>query len=188
MRARTGASVLFAIVLCAAASPAAAQSGSKPQAPRSGPPALDISAGYSYVREAGTDGGVPNIYNAGWVVSVSHRIGASRIAVVGEAGGSYRLDVFGERQSLYGFFGGVRVPLVHLFHLSTFAQALVGKEYFSQPGFSESGIAFQPGAGVDLRLVGSIGLRVQGDYRIAHEEGINFQESRIAASLVFGMR
>jgi hypothetical protein len=181
--------VLMAIVMSAAtAAPSAAQGTAKPAAPPSNRSAMDVSAGYSYLREQGTGGQPASIYDKGWVAAVTRRMGRSRIAVVGEVGGSYRLDAFKERQSLYSVLGGVRFPLIHVGRFATFAQALAGVEFFSQPGFKEHGMAFQPGAGLDLPMWGAMGLRVQGDFRIAREEGVNFKEARVAASIVFGMR
>jgi hypothetical protein len=191
VRTRSVRNVLMAIMMAAAtgatAVPAAAQGRPTPAA-APGRPAIDVSAGYSYLREQGTGSQPANIYDKGWVIAVACRLGRSRVAVVGEVGGSYRLDAFGERQSLYGLLGGVRVPVVHVWRFATFAQALVGEESFKQPGFKEHGMAFQPGAGIDLPLWGKSGVRVQGDYRLAHEEGINFKEARVTASVVIGMR
>ena len=146
---------------------------------------LDVSGGYAYLREQGTDSPV-NIYNKGWVVEVTQRIGW--VGFVGELGASYRLDSVGARQSLYGFLGGVRFRVIRVAGLNFFAQALVGQERFSAPGFNEHGAAFQPGAGIDVPLVKKMGVRVQGDYRIAQENLVNYQEFRLTAGVVVGIR
>jgi hypothetical protein len=181
--------VLMAIVMCAAAAmPAAAQTSARPAAPAPSTPRMDISAGYSYLHEQGTGGLPANNYDKGWVAAVSCRVAGVRI--VGEIGGSYLYDAYGDRESLYGFLGGVRVGLIKVSRFSGFAQALVGMERFSAPGFSERNLAFQPGAGIDLPLTRKIGLRVQGDYRLVPStaEVTTFKEVRLTAGVVIGIR
>jgi hypothetical protein len=168
----------IAAACLAAATPARAQAVEAP--------AFHASGGYSYLQEQGIGGGRSTTYNKGWVGSVDWRVGNGPLAIVGEAGGSYRTNLGVERQSLYGFFGGVRVGLWHVGPARLFAQGLVGLERFAEPGFSEKGFAFQPGGGVDIGLTRELAFRVQGDFRVAREEGVTFKEVRVAAGAVFG--
>jgi opacity protein-like surface antigen len=168
---------LTALVATLAAAPAAAQ-----QQPRT-----TISGGYGWLRESGIGGSPAVTYNKGWVVSFAQRITTVRLAIVGEAGGQYRQASAIEGHSLYGFLGGLRFALTHGSRVSTFAQVLAGVERFSSPGFSEAGFAFQPGGGLDFALHKRVAIRVQGDFRLAHEEGVTFHEVRVAAGIVVGL-
>lgn len=159
------------------AAPAAAQ----------GQPATTISGAYGWLRESGIGGNPSVSYNKGWVVSVAQRVTADRLAIAGEAGGQYRTTSAIETHSLYGFLGGLRFGLTRGSRLSTFAQVLAGVERFSSPGFSEAGFAFQPGAGLDVALHKRVAVRVQGDFRMAHEEGVTFHEVRVAVGIVVGV-
>jgi opacity protein-like surface antigen len=167
---------LATLIATLAAAPAVAQ----------GQPATTISGGYGWLREAGIGGNPSVTYNKGWVVSVAQRVTAGRLAIAGEAGGQYRTTSAIETHSLYGFLGGLRFGLTRGSHVSTFAQVLAGVEKFSSPGFSEAGFAFQPGAGLDLAFHKRVALRVQGDFRMAHEEGVTFKEARFTAGIVVG--
>jgi len=168
---------LTALIATLSAPPAAAQ----------GPPATTISGGYGWLRESGIGGSPSVTYNKGWLVSVAQRISTGRIAIAGEVGGQYRTTSAIETHSLYGFLGGLRVELTRGSRLSTFAQVLAGVERFSSPGFSEAGFAFQPGAGLDFAFHKRVALRVQGDFRVAHEEGVTFKEARVAVGIVVGL-
>jgi hypothetical protein len=169
---RAGVTIGLTVILAALAAPAAAQD----------PARTAISGGYAFLRESGTGGNPAVTYRKGWVASISHTAG-TRLLIVGEIGGSYRTTLAIETHSLYGFFGGLRYTLTHGSRLTTFAQALVGMERFTAPGFAEAGLAFQPGGGVDITIRKRCGLRVQGDFRLAHEE-VNFKEGRVSASVV----
>jgi hypothetical protein len=162
-------SVLGVGLLCgAAASPAAAQ-----VAPRT-----TIAGGYTYVREQGPGGlGVAN-YPIGWVVTGSQRLGSGRFSGVGEFGISSRDNFFDEQQRLLGLLGGARFGLLGSPRMTLYAQALIGLERFSEPGLTESGLAIQPGAGLDWTIWSQVFIRVQGDYRMALQDGGTFTELR----------
>jgi len=106
---------------------------------------------------------------------------------VGEVGGQYRHASSIESISLYGFLGGFRFVLTRGSRLTTFAQALVGAETFSSPGFTEAGFAFQPGGGLDIALHRRVAIRVQGDFRMGFEEGVMFKEARFTTGIVVGL-
>lgn len=178
MRIRTLVNVVGALVVCAVvAAPAAGQTVDR----------ANIGVAYSYLHESGTGGGAASTYSVGWVASAASGMGKGKLAIVAEAGANYRKNVVGERQQLWGVLGGARVALWRKSRTTAFAQALAGMERFSEPGFTESGLAFQPGAGVDYWFGGKLGLRLQGDLRIAREEGVTFREFRFAAGVVFGL-
>ncbi|MEO7192179.1 MAG: outer membrane beta-barrel protein [Vicinamibacterales bacterium] len=170
----TGAALLGALV----ASPSMAQ---QPGAPHAGHATADLAGGYSFLRELPQDNGDPRDYQNGWFVSGARQLFTPHLMVVGEVGGNSRANLVKETQRLLGVLGGVRYRITRGARLVTFVQGLVGQERFSEPGFSQSGVAFQPGAGVDMRVAGPLGVRVQMDYRLAHEDDITFKELRIAA-------
>jgi hypothetical protein len=159
--------------------PAAAQGSPEPP--------LHVAIGYSYLDDLGL-GGAPSVtYPTGWTASVGRQVGHSPIALVGEVGGNYHTNLVVEREALYGFLGGLRGNLWRLGRLHLFAEGLVGAERFSEPGFSEWGLALQPGVGVDLALTSRMGVRVEGDYRAVREEGVTFREGRALVGLVLGL-
>ncbi len=169
----TAAGLLVVLVM---ARPAAAQAAA-------GVPA-DVFAGFSTLRELGTDDAPATAYDRGWVVSASAPVWWRRLSVTGEASGHSRANIVGETQRLLALLGGARVSLFRASRLGIFGQALAGVERFSEPGFEESGFAFQPGAGVDLHLWKAVAVRGQVDYRTARQNGATYREVRLAAGAV----
>src|SRR5688572_29944860 len=153
------ASLLLAVFLIGGVSvPAFAQ-----DAPRG-----TIAGGYTYLREQGPGGFDPENYPSGWAAAVTFRV-AGRLSAVGEIGVSSRTNVGDEHIHLLGAFGGARFDILRAGRTQVFVQALVGTERFSEPGFSESGLAFQLGAGADIPVWKSWFARVQADYRRANK-------------------
>jgi hypothetical protein len=146
--------------------------------------AADISLGYSVLRDVTSDESGTDLYT-GWVTSAAVPFWWTRLSIVGEAGSNARTNVVAETERLTAFLGGARIGITTGSRLKTWGQALVGFERFSEPGFSESGLAVQPGAGVDVRLVSAVGARVQADYRFAKQTGATYRELRVAVSAVF---
>ncbi len=155
------------------ASPAAAQTVAAP----------DVSIGYSTLRDVTSGDSIRDPYD-GWLASVAHPFGWRRLAVAAEVGSNSRTNLAGEVQRISAFLGGARVALAGSRRLTVFAQALVGMERFSEPGFSESGVAVQPGAGLDVGIWSRLGARVQGDYRIASEGDATYRELRFSVGAV----
>jgi hypothetical protein len=145
-----------------------------------------VAGSYGYLHENGVGGGPSTTYAKGWFVAVDRRIGGGRFRVLGEIGGSYHDNAAVETQSLYAYLGGIRVDLLRLGPAHVFVHVLAGVERFSEPGFSEHGFAFQPGGGVDVAITHRLGVRVQGDYRAAHQEGVTINEARFGIGGVFG--
>jgi hypothetical protein len=167
------------VLLFLHSSSAAAQAGSGP--------ALHLAIGYSYLVDEGI-GGAPSVsYPTGWAVALTRQLGHSRLALVGDVGGNYHTNLAVETQALYGFLGGLRFDVWRVSRLQLFAEGLVGSERFSEPGFSQWGLALQPGVGVDLALTSRMGFRVEGDYRAVREEGATFREARALVGVVFGL-
>ena len=147
------------------------------------PPAT-IAGGYSFLQELDGAGPTNAKYNSGWFAGGTRRIFAPRISAVGEVTRSSRANVVNETQSLLALLGGVRVELVRLGPLRLSGGALAGVERFGEPGFTENGLAIEPGAGVDVWLVGRLGLRVTTGYRLVRAAGATFEEVRASAGIV----
>ena len=177
-RARSGIAASAVAGLLLSGTPAAAQTAARPP--------LRIAISYSFLQEQGQGGAPSTTYPKGWVASVDRQLGQSRLAVVGEVGGNYRTNLVVETESLYGVLGGLRIDLVRLGPVCLFAQGLIGLERFAEPGFSERGLALQPGGGVDLGLARRIAIRAEGDFRVAREEGVTFREGRVTFGVVLG--
>ena len=149
-------------------------------------PRVSVAGGYAFFREQGPGGLDPATYPIGWVATGGWRIGSSRLVAVGEVGMSLRQNVFDETQRVLGVLGGGRYALTRSARMTTFAQALVGIERFSEPGFTESGFAVQPGAGVDLKIGSRVFLRAQGDYRMSRPNGDTFHDARVFIGIGVG--
>jgi hypothetical protein len=139
----------LALVLVLLPSRAAAQAPSR----------ATLGLSYGYLREAASDGAT---YDAGWFASVASRPRSS-LSWVGEVGGSYRSPA-GVTQQLLSCLGGARLSH-RQGSIAPFVQAVAGIERFSEPGFSETGLALQPGGGIDVSLTARLALRAQVDYR-----------------------
>jgi hypothetical protein len=168
-RATVITGILAAILtLAATAAPASAQQE----------PPTSIAGAYTVVREQGPGGFEAATYPVGWLVTGSHRIGIGRLSAVGELAVNRRENFLGETQQLVGILGGASYPLLSSPRMTIFAQALVGLERFSEPGFTESGLAIQPGVGLDWSLGARLFMRAGADYRLARQTGGTFKELR----------
>lgn len=138
-----------------------------------------VFGGFSALRELGS-GDTPAVtYSRGWLAGGGAPMPWWNLTIVGEAGTNTRENLVGETQRLTSFLGGVRRTLVRASAMSVFAQGVAGLERFSEPGFSESGLAIQPGAGVDVAIAGRAGARAQVDYRIARQNSATYREVRV---------
>jgi len=164
------------LLLALLAAPAAAQEASRG----------DVFAGVSAVRDLGTED-VPSVdYGRGWVVAAGVRLPWWRLTAVGDLSQHSRSNIVEETQQLLAVLGGVRGDLVRASRLTVFVQALAGLERFTEPGFEESGPAFQPGAGVDVRLWSRLGARAQTDFRLSRQAGATYREVRVSVGVVAG--
>ena len=151
------------------------------------PSRATLGLSYSYLREAASDGAA---YDAGWLTSVAGRPRSS-LTWVGEVGGSYRSPA-GVTQQLLSYLGGIRLGHRQS-SIAPFAQAVAGLERFSEPGFSQTGLALQPGGGVDVWLTPRLALRAQVDYRWVRiganstDPAVTIDEWRVGVGLAIGV-
>ena len=111
-------------------------------------------------------------YDAGWTVTGSYTfLWKQRIGPVVDLGRNERANLAGEAQTLSAWLIGARIDIISTRWFTPFAHALIGQETFEEPGFSETGLAIQPGGGVDVTLWKGLGIRAQGDYRFVQYDG-----------------
>jgi hypothetical protein len=149
----------------------------------------NVAVGYGILHDSDAEETFPT----GWMFTVTGNVG-KMLGIVGEVGGSYKsVDFLGSDANLrvHSFLGGIRF-MNQAQRAIPFAQFLVGaatrNASFALVDLSETstGLAFQPGGGVDIRANEKFGLRVQGDYRIIRSDGETSNEFRFAVGAVFG--
>jgi hypothetical protein len=160
-RLTTAALVLISLV--ASARPAAAQT----------PGSVAIAFGATTFREDPPGDVFPAVtYDTGWAIHGSYVfLWNGRIGPAVDFGANRRDNIVGERQTLDAWLVGARVELTRSRWLTTFAHGLVGRETFEEPGFKETGLAIQPGAGADVILWKGLAVRAQVDHRIVKYPG-----------------
>lgn len=169
--------VLLAAILLVVARPVAARQAGR----------TTIAGGYGFLRDLG-EGATPSVdYPAGWFLSGTYQVGLARLSAMAELDVNSRRNFAIETQRLRAYLGGARVRLVTLWRITAFAHALVGVERFSEPGFSDSGVAFQPGASVDVRVWRSLGARAQADYRVTRVSPSTFKDFRVGLGAVLSL-
>lgn len=164
------------VVLCVAAPVAAADT-----------PKAEIGLSYSILHNKATT------YPLGWVAAIDGNI-TNSIAIVGEVAGNYKtMTEAGIDLTLkeHTFLGGLKFTGRGAGSAAPFFQVLAGLGRFGAgaEGFSASVnvFAFQPGAGVDIKLGANSAVRLQGDYRLLRKNGENLNEFRVAVGVVFGV-
>ena len=150
-------------------------------------PRGDVAVSYSILNDTEVD----ETFKWGWVGAATVHA-TDWLAIVGEVGGNYRtFDAFGEELdlSVHSFLGGARFGSP-LGGVTPFGQILFGSARASASvlgeSASESGFAFQPGAGLDIALGRRAALRVQGDYRSISSDGETTGQIRFAVGVAFG--
>jgi hypothetical protein len=177
----------IALCLLVVAAPSSAQT-----------PRADISAGYAVMRDQDRRETFP----AGWVASVAGHV-TDWVGVVSEVGASHRVCEDCQRGPftsatfrgtdrklrVFTFMAGPRFAARGLPRVTPFAQLLLGGSHISGgvqfDGALTTGFTYQPGAGIDVNVNQTLGLRVQGDYRVIRTEGHSGKASRLLAGLVW---
>lgn len=140
----------------------------------------DVFVGFSPLRDLGTEEVPATDYDRGWVVAVGVPLPWWGLVATGEAGMNSRTNTVDETQQLFAALGGVRMNVWQSSRVALFGQALAGIERFSEPGFDESGPAFQPGGGVDVAIWSRLGARAQFDWRLSQQNGESYRAIRVA--------
>ena len=148
-----------------------------------GEPRVSVAGGYVFLQQKPVGGLESPVYPFGWMATSAFRLGSGRLSAVGEVAVSYRTTSGDEDQRLLGVLGGARFAIYSSKHVTLFAQGLAGVERFSEPGLVESGVAVQPGAGLDWLLSPHLCLRVQGDYRWSQPNDATFHGYRAVVAI-----
>lgn len=151
-------------------------------------PRFSVTGAYVFLQQQTTGGLDTPTFPVGWMATAAHRLGGGRWSAVGEFGISYKSSDFDETQLLMGVLGGARCALYRSKRITLFAQALAGLERFSEPGLVESGVAVQPGGGLDIHMSPKAFIRVQGDYRWSQPNDTTFHAYRVVAGVGIALR
>jgi hypothetical protein len=161
-------------------------------------PRAEISGGYSFLHDENRSENFP----AGWVASATGNVNRW-IGVTAEVGGNYRTcdncqrGPFTSQESsgrdlhlrVYSYMIGPRVAARAVPGVTPFAQVLFGGTHISGgaefDGALTTGLTYQPGGGVDIRVTPKVGIRLQGDYRVIRAQGVNSKQSRFLVGVVF---
>jgi hypothetical protein len=177
--------------------PREVQSAPLSEAPSVRIPAIEIAAGYSYLRDdtfPESDGSYP----LGWILSGCANLNR-KVGVVGEVSAQYKSEdaladfgaPFNVDLGLLGVHAGLRYTLRHAGFVTPYVQALAGVTRSSVDLADlrtvEDDFSIQPGAGVVVRFSDSVGLGLGGDYRLVFGEENQRNQFRLHADLVFGI-
>ena len=163
-----------------------------------GTPRAELSGGYSFMHD--TDRGED--FSKGWYASAVGNIN-SWIGVATEIGGNYRTCAKCERGpftsqtfrgtdlhlKVYTYMAGPRFASHAISAVTPFAQFLFGGSHASGgiefDGALNSGLTYQPGAGIEINITPKVGVQLEGDYRLIRTKGRDNKESRVIAGVVF---
>jgi hypothetical protein len=155
----------------------------------------DFSVGYSVMRDSDLSATFP----AGFLFAITGDVNKN-IRIIGEFGGNYKvMDVPGARVRLgvTTYQGGIRFLPVGDTTIRPFVQFLAGGARLTGTVLgvfgandAASGLAIQPGGGVEWRLSRLLDARTQVDYRSVRSNGETTGEYRVAFSVAipFGRR
>jgi hypothetical protein len=192
--------LLLLALLCAAAVPAAAQTGAgaaRQTASQSQDrvyPGIDVAAGYTFLYDSDRGGAMP----AAWLAGLSFEVAPS-LSVVAEVDGAYKTKNTSAGKHQYrthAFMAGVRKDLPATSAYTPFVQALAGVSCYCGSSVQITGdysraLALQLGGGVDVPLAGPVALRMQADYRHVFGDDVGLNQVRVAVGAVmdlFGRR
>ena len=160
-------------------------------------PRFELAGGYALMQDTSRSDTFP----AGWAVAATGNVN-SWLGAVAEVGGNYRScdtcqrGPFASQRfvgtnlhiAIHTYMAGPRVVSHANSVVTPFAQMLVGGSHMSGgtefDGALNSGLTYQPGGGLDVRIAPNTAVRFQGDYRIIRTSGRNNKESRFLTGIV----
>jgi hypothetical protein len=160
-------------------------------------PKFELGGAYSVMQETSRS----ESFRSGWAISAIGNVN-NWVGVAVEVGGNYRTCASCQRgpfstQRLRGtnvpmrihtYLAGPRVASHAAALVTPFAQLLVGGAHLSGglewDGALNTGMTYQPGGGIDVRIAPGAAVRFQGDYRIIRTSGENNKQSRFLAGVV----
>ena len=157
--------VFGSLLACSLAAPAAAQERTSESYNR------EISFNYSVLRDIGETASV------GTSIDFGKKLGSGPVSIIGEVafnkfGGDYN-------ETYKQFGGGVRLGKVSGGKTRVFAQMIVA----AQRSVGSTGIAYQPGVGLNVRMGGSVDLKLQTDFPIVRWESKTYKQFRVNVGL-----
>jgi hypothetical protein len=171
VRIRTVVSVFAVATILSMAVPAFAQAKG----------AANVSFGYANLETIGTNGNSNVNIPAGWTASVG--VGVTPMsAFVGEIGGHYK-----DGGKTHTFQGGLRFFSTKNPKSTPFFQVLTGLGHGSNGTVSANAWTLTPGGGVDVKINEQAAFRVQGDYLLMRNDGINTHSLRFGGSIVINL-
>lgn len=160
-------------------------------------PRAEVNVGYTYMQEQDRDENYP----AGFVVDVAGNIN-NWSAGVAEVGmhfrtcencqrGPFDSNSFRGRDlnlRIFSYLAGPRFVARPSAAVSPFFQVLLGGTHASSvqwDGALSTGFTYQPGAGVSISVSPTLGVRLQGDYRVIRTSGVDNHHTRIVVGVVY---
>jgi hypothetical protein len=152
----------------------------------SGTPRYEWFGGYSFFRDQSDSVSFPG----GWAISAG-RQWTDAIDLVGEISGSHRSDaIFGAApatSNVYTFAAGPKYAR-QTSGVNSFGQVLIGLSRTTATALgvsnSSTGLALQPGVGVDIAVAKSIAVRVRGDLAVLRSGGVWIGGFRFSTGLM----
>ena len=160
-------------------------------------PRFELAGAYAFMQDATRS----DTFAGGWAITAVGNVN-SWVGVVTEVGGHYRscddcqrgpfasqrFEGTNLRIAIHTYMAGPRVASHANSFVTPFAQMLIGGSHMSGgtefDGALNTGLTYQPGAGVDVRFARNAAIRLQGDYRIIRTSGRNNRQSRVLAGVV----
>jgi len=134
--------------------------------------------GATYLKEQPPGDFPAETYDTGWAVAIGGTFWKG-LGGVFDFGANRKTNIVDEEQEIEYYLFGPRYDITSSRWLRTYGQVLFGRETFTEPGFSERGLAIQPGGGVDVYVWRGIGARFQIDYRITDYDEARFKDWRV---------
>jgi hypothetical protein len=159
-------------------------------------PAAEVSGGYQFFSGKGENEDEWENFPKGWYFDAAANM-ANSIGIVGQVSGNYKhFDDDDFDFKLHTFMGGVRASSRGL--VRAFGQFLVGGANFNASddtdSASETDLAIQLGAGVNIVGASGVGLRLGADYlRVFAKDGGELSSGedlnglRVVVGVVFGL-
>jgi hypothetical protein len=149
-------------------------------------PTVEVAGGYAILH----DNSVSQNFPTGWFLSASGNI-SQVLGIVGELSGAYKTaSLLGTdvNLSMHSFMAGPKFAS-RQGQVTPFAQLLVGAARASGGilgvSVSETDLAVQPGAGIDVNLGPNLGFRLGANYRIIKATDSSVKEFQFVAGIVY---
>ena len=131
----------------------------------------EISFGYTVLRDIGLTSSV------GTTIDFGKKLGSGPVSIVGELAFNKFGGDYDETYKQFG--GGLRFGKVTGGKTRVFAQMMIA----GQRSLGTTGIAYQPGVGVNVRMGSGVDLKLQTDFPIVRWKGETYKQFRFNIGL-----